>query len=308
MKTSDNLKRTVVGTIATSVFITSCHKDYNLQNSLYSFEEDTTIEGINLLDIRESNLTEEVNHYINTISSILTDILTNQEKAKQFSDNPERYFTNYELQNKITITHEDKNMLKAFTDKDIIQAVRNNDIKLFLNQLKSKGYIMMAAFPNRSSNEIKSLFVSEKYLNELQTNFQFNTFNVDNSSEPTEEVASVVGVILAVVAITYVVAATIAVVEIAAAAQAAVYSDVGTYTSGSEISSVSKKLISSNFPVLKIWTDNNGPIAASDFYTEIIDEQVLYYMDIIKEQFQYIDTNKLASFLKNNLEGYYGLK
>lgn len=60
--------------------------------------------------------------------------------------------------------------------------------------------------------------------------------------------------------------------------------------------------------VLKLWLDNNGPIAVSDFYSEIIDNQVEYLVNIIKDMYPDADAKIVSKVLRNNIEGYYGLR
>ena len=49
-------------------------------------------------------------------------------------------------------------------------------------------------------------------------------------------------------------------------------------------------------------------MAVSDFYSGIIDSQIEYLVTLVKEQFPDVDVITISKILKNNLEGYYGLR
>lgn len=313
-KPNIHLTRVVVGTITASIFVTSCNSEYNFTDSLYGpLDEETVLGGRSLLDIDESNLSDQMKHYVESISVIVQEVLTNRQFARAFCEDPEAYLQSKEALYKISISDKERDVLKAFADEDINQAVKRNDVKSFLRLAKEKGYIGSLHTSKDDMERLRTFFKSD---NDYE-NFK-KSLNLASVADGEIEVASeavfpaVTAVVLAVGALIYAAAATVTVAEVAAAVQAGAVYHVSAYTKthtqGVESASLRNSSINDKEAVLKIWSDNNGPIAVSDFYSNIIDSQIEYFINILKEQFPNVDVNSISKILKNNLEGYYGLR
>lgn len=255
----------------------------------------------------------ELAKVIDKVSTIVQEILTEKRLACAFSENPDTYLQAKEVFYKITLSDKERAILKAFSDEDIIEAVRKNDVGSFLQLAKEKGYIGSIQTSKDDMDRLRNLFKSDKDYNDFTKSLNLASI-ADGEYEVIETAVfpAVAAVVLAVAAVIYAGAATITVAEVAAAVQAGAVYHVSTYTqtsaTGVESTSLRRSSINDKEAVLRIWSDNNGPMAVSDFYSGIIDSQIEYLVTLVKEQFPDVDVITISKILKNNLEGYYGLR
>lgn len=290
------LTKIIVGTVSSSILIASCKVgDYNLDGNKYGPMADNNPEGVRLLDVSESNLSDEFLKKIKAISSIVEEVLSDRNAAKQFCDSPELYLAAKEEALSIVLTDEDKRVLRAFSDEDIIEAVKSNDMAEFLRIGRERGYIGLVT--TRSPEEIRSIFRSEQDYKEFM-------MALEEGGGPTTRAAGVGLVVVAVAA-----AAIYAAVETMAAVQVGVVYHVGfwTKTAGpTGESQAASSLVMDREPVLKLWMDNNGTVEADVFYREIIDSQVDSMFEIARETYPNIDEDMFKNIVRSNLETYYG--
>ncbi|MCL2097705.1 MAG: hypothetical protein FWH23_02975 [Bacteroidales bacterium] len=276
--------KTVCGVVASNILLVSCMQGYNFDDSLYGTFTDNPTTHTAMVSISESNLSEELIHQINSINAIIGKIITDKEEAKNFATDPQAYLASQEMNFQIMLSEQEKAVLIALSDNDIANAVRNNDIALFLKICKEKGYINAL-----NESRLPNLYNTTNYMGE-EIQEQFIAFFI------------VVAAVIAVVGALTVTATSTATIAVAA---------VKVKTIGLEEQFLPKNCINTIEPVLKIWTDNNGLIADTVLYDEFIEYQTNEIVDIIVEKENIVpDTKKeqMRHFLKLQLEGYYGLR
>jgi len=283
------LTKTVIGTVTASMAIASCQKqEYNLEDSIYGSLAENGTRGIAMIDIENTNLSDEFIEKLRILSDIVNNVLTDRKEAKRFSENPDQYFIDKEIDFKIGLSQEEKNTLMAFADAEILEAIKANDFDSFLSIGKEKGYL--GIIKEGSIEDLRAIFKSEE---------DYRAF-VDSIPEGAVVPMGFFGVAIAAVYVA---------VESIAGIQLGVYFHVALWQSSSsdETRSITQSL-DQREPALKIWMDNNGTIDTKTFYYEMIDKQVNSLTDIFMKHYPEMNEDTFRSILRNNLEGYYGLR
>jgi hypothetical protein len=300
-KLNPKFSKAVLGTVAASITVSSCYNGHIFDDSLYGeFAENSTTKGLSVIDIRNSNLSDEFIRRSNIINDIINNILSNRSELVQFTNDQEKYLLSKELELNIELADYEKKLLIAFNDDEVIRAVKENNIESFLRICKEKEYIGVVN-EKIKSEDLQAMFKTEEdYDNFLKM--------IDAEIDDDGYIVQVVGVValpVVVVAYMYLGAVTIAGVAVAAYAAAALS---GPSVNGERsISSHISKLLE-NEPVLRIWTDNNGVINSDVFYSEVIDKQVYSFREFIEKAFPETRFNKAIEIFRIQLEGYYGLR
>ncbi len=295
------ITKVVIGAVSSSILAASCSKGYDFENSVYGpFADNKMTRGISLIDVEESNLSDEFVSRIEAVSSIVNLILTDKKEAKLFSKNTETYLASKELSLNITLTNQEKKLLVALSDEDIIKAVRNKDLQAFLNASNDKGYLRLSNEEN-GSIELRRMFKTEKSYDQFVKSIEGLSLG-QSSPEAMEALIAVAAVVvyIAAGAVIYAAAATIAETYLAVHHKVAAWGTIPVNTS--------MPISVFREPVLKIWTDNNGPISDPNFYSELIDKQTSVFVNMLEAEFSNVDKHAVAELFKQQLEGYYGLK
>ena len=303
--------KSVAGTVAASVLASSCSSDFNFEDSYYGPHADNLTRGVSLIDLNESNLSEDFLYRLNAIQQIINTVLTDKKEARKFAKNPEEYVASKELHFNFSLDESELNLLLAFSDDDILEAVKRNDVEAFLSLCSERGYIGVVNELNRPI-DVHSMFKNdEEYESFMKL---INSIDGINSSARS----AVAGVTFLAVAgvVVYLGAGLLygAVSAVTAAVNGFVYYDIGVTTTesvytSSEVSS-QRSTIGEREQVLRIWTENNGLITSDVFYAELIDKQVNMYVEIIEKEFPLSleASDAIRNILKIQLEGYYGLR
>lgn len=306
-KSNSFVHKTVAGSVAASILVSSCTPGYNFDDSYYGPFADDSNRGESFFNLNESNLSEDFLHKLKAIHKIIEIVVSNKGEAKRFAKNPDEYLASKEELHNVKLSESERRLLFAFADDDIVRAVKTNDIKAFMSLSSERGYIGIINEYNKPE-DIRAMFKTEK---DYET-FKHHIEKVEGYNIVTR---AVVGVPVAVVAgaVFYVGAAVIygAVAGVTVGAAAGAYYYAATHhetaVTGPETRSVGMTV---KEPVLRIWTDNNGLIGSDVFYAEIIDKQVNLFMELIEKEFPMssFSSDGVRDILKIQMEGYYGLR
>jgi hypothetical protein len=306
-KSNSFVHRSVAGSVAASILVSSCTPGYNFDDSYYGPFADDLNRGESLFNLNESNLSEDFLYKLKAIHKIIEIVVSNKGEVKRFAKNPDEYLASKEDLHNVKLSESERRLLFAFADDDIVRAVKTNDIKAFMSLSSERGYIGIINEYNKPE-DIRAMFKTEK---DYET-FKHHIEKVEGYNIVTR---AVVGVPVAVVAgaVFYVGAAVIygAVAGVTVGAAAGAYYYAATHhetaVTGPEAISVGMTV---KEPVLRIWTDNNGLIGSDVFYAEIIDKQVNLFMELIEKEFPMSSSSsdEVRDILKIQLEGHYGLR
>jgi len=301
-KKKEILKRIVSGTIASSILLSSCTKEYNVdENSIYGNLSENSLEGSQFLSIKYSNLSEEFFITAQTIGNIIKDITNNSSSAKLFCDSPEDYFKKNDINLKIKLSDKDILILKSLTDDEIKKAINEKDLKKFIRLCKEKGYINLESSANIRAS--RNIFKDDKsYENYLTTinDIKYSSPQTRQLQEPWFIPAAVVAIAYA--AVLLYVAAYVDVAYYAGAVYKVVVTTRGGMSSN-DLSSINKT------PVVKLWLDNNeGKLDFDILHTELINNQAEEISQIMLEEGLCADKSISKKIILTNLEAYYGLR
>lgn len=133
--------KSVAGSVAASILVSSCSTGYNFDDSYYGSHADNLASGESFFDLSKSNLSEEFLHKLTAIQQIIKTILVDKKAARQFAENPDEYVTSQEILFNVVLHEPERRLLFAFADDDILKAVKTNDIETFLSLCSERGYI-----------------------------------------------------------------------------------------------------------------------------------------------------------------------
>lgn len=201
----------------------------------------------------------------------------------------------------IEISEKEISLIRACSDKEMNEALRNRDFRHFLEVGYSKGYI----------GDIKNAFLNTQLSDYFNTEENYQEFletvsERGGDAEMNPESVVCAGVVFAVVvAVAYAFAG--AGMGAAAETLTVFHSVFSVKVAGSNNPSQGTTLQAKE-PALKIWTDNGNTIVYDEFYYEVIDKQVEELTKIILELFPNLDREYVENMIRINLEGYYGLR
>lgn len=302
--------KSVASTVSASILITSCSSEFNFEDSYYGAHTENLTRGVSLIELNESNLSEEFLYKLNVIQQIIDIVLTDKKEAKNFAENPDSFVSSKELNFNISLYEAERKLLLAFADDDILRAVKEKDIETFLSLCSERGYIGIINEYNRPEN-VRSMFKSD----EEYESFMQLMENLEGSNYSTRAVAGVPVLVVAGAAV-YMGAVAIyaagAAITVGYATLVAAETGIAVNESIYVNSEVSRQrgLIGESEQTLRIWTENNGIIAEDAFYTELIDKQTNLFMEVIEKEFVIPSSTSetIRHLLKIQLEGYYGLR
>jgi len=304
--------KSITTAVSAGILASSCTNGYSFIDSFYGPHADNTIEGISILNINESNLSDEFINKLKLIQRIVNTVVYNKKEARTFADNPHDYLATKEIDFDIELSDAEKRLLLALADKDIFRAVKSKNIEYFWSLCSERGYIGIINEYNMPKN-IRAMF---------KTDEDYDTFmnlidSIDNYYPTTK--SGVVGVPVAVVAgaVVYMGAAILyaAALYVTVGIEGLVAIDVGFAVNesvyvNSERSERRSEIESITEPVIRIWTDNNGLISSSAFYSELIDKQTDLFMELVERELanSSFSMEAIRNIIKIQFEGYYGLR
>jgi hypothetical protein len=205
-KIKQNYKKVVLSLVTTSIGVTSCNLNGDLDDNLKEEEERTigfTINnfakdepiGTNLLPI-SLYVGKEYNTKIKFIDSFVNNILSNHSEALKFKENPCEVLSKYNIENMpIDKNSPEIQILFALADSEILKAIEDNDVKAYFELLKKKNLFQTDKF--------------KKMVSIYEANEKMGANSKGASSVNQEEVISPVAICFLGVAI-YVALATVA--------------------------------------------------------------------------------------------------
>ena len=308
--------KSVAGTVAASVLASSCSSDFNFDDCYYGPHADNLTCGVSFIDLNESNLSTEFLYRLNAIQQIIETVLTDKKEARMFAKNPEEYVDSKELHFNLSLDEAERRLLLAFSDNDILNAVKERDIERFLSLCSEKGYIGIINEYNKPV-DVRSMFKDdEEYESFLKLVEDINGSYLSTRALPGVTVVAVAGYLFYLgAAVLYAVAGAVTAladllvgVNVGVAINESVSVNEMTYVN-SETNSL-RSTLNEREQVLKIWTENNGLIASDVFYTELIEKQVNMFVEIIEKEFLISSdtSDAIRNVLRIQLEGYYGLR
>lgn len=310
MKTPKPAVIKVVTTVVTSSLLAqSCAiTEYNTANNEYGSFSPNLTKGLNMVDISEINLSDEVVAKIKAVSSIVKEILLNKAEARAFAQNPSSYLAAKELSFHIVLSEDEKAVLMAFSDDDIIEAIKNNNIDSFMELCKERGYI--GAVKGNSVEDVKKCFKTEEDYNNFMRSMGGNTptlFGAPGAPGAGDDGnEGAIGMFVPFPVFVFLIAA----IEVVAAAQLYFYVQVSVIGPPGQPGARSIQLqpLNDTEPVIKLWCDNNSVIETDELYKVVVDDEVDKITSITLKHYPEVDEYKLRSVLKLNLEGYYGYR
>lgn len=221
------------------------------------------------------------------IENIITEITTNKNSANLLLNSPDVFYKNKEILFDITLSSEQKRMLMAFIDDDVIRAISDNDVKNFIDICYKKGY---ANKIHVNTNDIKKYFKTEA---------DYNLF-ISNYGQNIEKFSGVIllpffaGAAWVVIYLAGVL--TITAFFLTVATEGVV---IGT----SHLKEILRE--SRNNPIIRLWMDNNLPLINSSDCIELAND---YAQEIMSNLTCFIDNehyNDVYNLVKNQLIGYF---
>lgn len=300
MKNNTILTKTIATTLASSVMISSCYKGHDFDDCMYgSFAENPTKKGISLMNVNETNLSENFQKKALGIKEIVDLILSDKDEAMEFVSDPDTYLEVKQHDFKITLSESEKKVLLAFTDDNVIKAIKDNDFETFIKICNEKKYFIIQTIDGFDS-DVRSLFKTDADYESF-----INTFDQGDGSEITTFSGfALTGV--AIFAVLYVVAITMVEVGVAGHAVMALEVEIGGV--GESSKTLANTMRISNEPVLKIWVDSNGKISDDIFYNQMIEKQISVMVSNYKNIYPEESMEKIKKVLRLQLEGHYGLR
>lgn len=296
----------IAGSLASIIFVQSCSKPS------ISYYDDEDVVAINLLDKDYENnmllpieikLDSQLSSYFDFLNELAEEIINNPETAQQFLASPTEYMDNHGYSN-LTISLDESllNMVLCYADEELIEAIKKNDVELFVRICNSKGYIKSISESNleivRSILSSNEEFV--KYLDSLESN------GVGEKGAQTTAVAFTVAIAIGAAvaiwagAVTHVLIGNVTVVgtvhDVAAATTYVWKGNEAELNNG----------MPNNSELIKIWLLKGGDASKCDMITnqhnEIFVEQLI---DVIKseipEKAEQCDMDFVRNTLKLNL-------
>lgn len=297
-KIKTTAKSIISGTLASSILISSCIKEYNIdENSIYGNLSENKLNGNPFLGIKDSNLSEEFFSTARNVGLIIEDITSNSSAAELFCSSPAEYLKDKNISLKLKLTDKDILILKSLTDDEIKNAIAQKDLRKFIRLCKKKGYINLES--SVSIRASRNMFKDENAYNDYITTLS----HLQNSTELNEAWF----IPAAVVAIAYAVVLLYAAAYVDVAYYAGAVYKIAVATK-SEI--IAKDMSSINkTPVVKLWLDSNeGKLDFDIMHSELIINQAEEISQIMKEEGLCSDKSISKEIILTNLEAYYGLR
>lgn len=297
------LKKNVVIATISGLLVSSCD-NHNLDDNIYGNFAENKSENVAFYSIEDSNLSESFFYHVNIFNSIIKDMMTNKEMADLFCTNPDEYLKIKKIPATFQITEEQKILIKAFCDEDVIEVVKENNLQKFITICKEKGYLNFRT--RKLDNEINDYSI---YFKDNEDFEKFKQYILDSGGE---EIAPMAAIPAVTVGIGSVAAALYAVAGVSAAVgENVVYYLDFWWDSGEAQNAQMLTRLSSREPVIKLWLNSsNSKVDYDMVYSEIIEKRVNEIMDIFYENCDSveIDSHKLKELIRINLEGAYGLR
>jgi|GEM_PF-3020589 len=165
----------VAGVLATSFLTVSCTQ-YNLPEHIVNDNVNVTNPDLDLGKIAipiSLQLKPDDAQYILAIQRLTEDILSNPQIAKELSLNPEAMLRKYGFNGAVNLDDGLLRMVKALSDVDLLNAVKTNDFRAFVDISMEKGLF-------KSTETIFSISDYEQQLNSLLQHKDIDRFLEEN--------------------------------------------------------------------------------------------------------------------------------
>lgn len=248
---------------------------------------------IGFTPLYELELPDDVLNQLVALSSLSNDIFKDPSVAQSFSSDPKKYLASIGMpSNALDINSLEVKAVLALGDKEVREAINNNDLTRFVKLLDAKGYLSVNKMSTKSSLEINDrlqgyLIQSFKEIPELQgyvKNFESLANSKSKSKSSVSSVnpdsgESIDAIFVAIVAVYVLVVVhsqlgvsynVVAVLNVGVGVNIAVETNV-------TVSGVDESSINMNNPVLKIYgleTQTNDIYVANAYVEQTLDQIV----------------------------------
>lgn len=307
------------GKLATSSLLTglvamnSCSSDmepsYPCDNNerVYGTHAANLSRGTSFITLDSIALSDEFRAYVTVMSTTLRDILSDQNTAYLFCNNPEYYFHNKfsgdSILSKMSmeLSTTDKNFLLATTDPDIQKSLLNGDFQEFITLCNTKGFLTYT-LPAITRENYRKFFKTEDDYHKFQDYFSSKYPNGIASRAPSQDMISQA----------WAIAVPVAGVVVAGLELAIVFDQIAwtTKMSYTEVSSAQMSAIAEQEPIMKLWinADNTTTVDASTMFNELVVNRANEAVNLIETEFPNVDKEALKEFFILNIGMTYGFK
>ncbi len=289
-KPNKHITRLVVWTVTGSILTSSC---INIAPEPPIHENIKQISDIGTPAINVS-LTTEQSDYFNYISELAQKIISDREFAKEFNNNPTKFFKCKSIEPELqTVDDALMRITKALADDDIAEAIAKNDIKQYLRLMHQKGFL------NNTATDYANLLTTDEKIQLLKS---IGVTDIDEQQLQTMAIAIVVFVFyIAVIAVSYAGAAYTAIATVNLGVGLSVVYAMAAATK-TKVSGASQVRISKNFDIYMLSSERNTEITFSnEELTKVVNDAVDVYKEIYVNEFKAIDLNSLKQTINLNL-------
>lgn len=303
MKKKKTLQKGVISAVVVSIFASSCNADYTEYNQEDSVYKNLLVSsnpdvGAQLLNIRELNLTNEVQNYASIMHTLMKDITTDVNSAKLFCSNPDAYLSQTKFSQTLNIdlsqylTDQDKMVLLALTDEDVQRAAKQNNLSDFIRLCKSKGLLSDPATIVSKCNVDYSHFFETEEDYQLFKGKMSSLRSVDNMNEAF---VAYIGVLVGA--------------RVGAYADDYVFDRTEFWGVSNHENIVTKNIISAE-TTLRLWTNEHvGTVIESEkLFDAMVIQRAEEVASAIVENYPEYDKEKIKEFLVLNLQTFYNIK
>lgn len=172
LKVNKHVAKMIAGTVSASILTHSCVPYGDLDDSLYSFDDQKDELGKNAIPIR-INLDSNQAAYLGLIQKLSEDIIKHPVIAKQFYNNPKLFLERYGYKGDINLDDDLLQLIIALGDEDINRAVKLGDADLFIDLCSKKGLLknsneMYAGLKNQLDKQLMDMGIELPPVEELQ--------------------------------------------------------------------------------------------------------------------------------------------
>jgi len=273
-----------------SILLPSCSgylvDEYNAKDNIYGkFAKDGELGNL-LIDVNAIEFSDTFKEHSAVIASIIQDVTTNKASAELFCSDIDAYLAQKNYAASIQLTEEEKSIIRALTDDDILQAAQSNDLQLFLTLCKQRGYLSRSVVNINSADNFdysKFFQTEDDYLKYRQ---MISNIYSSQKEEIVSEIAVLAGAIVVVIGAVYV----LFIVKVKV--------DVYGATEKREVE-----------PIFKLWTkESNRKLDYDIVRSELIVKTVDEYVAAISAEISGVKKEALKEFLVVNLEKHYGFE
>lgn len=141
MKTNGKLTKIVAGTLASSIFASSCSEGFVEKEEFLKSEQKGSEDVNNALISMNVETNPEFAKYVDFLGKLSSEIISNPEVAKKFVKQPELYLKKFGYNESVNLDDPIMRIVIALGDEEILNTIKNNDVDTFLSLLEKKNLL-----------------------------------------------------------------------------------------------------------------------------------------------------------------------